>query len=103
MPATTFFRLVETGKHSIKLNALLSIYNIMDENEVGAKKLIDSDIITFMCRLVHEFLPNDTGLLERTILIIRDLFAFSLNETISIPLEQVRIFVCIMKLLTFNS
>lgn len=60
VPISTFLRLLEkNSKNIIKDYALLSIHNIMDENPLGVKHLIDNQIIDFLRNLVINILPTN--------------------------------------------
>ncbi|EAR89646.2 importin subunit alpha, putative (macronuclear) [Tetrahymena thermophila SB210] len=89
VPLQTFFRLLEQGQKTIKEYALLSINNIMDENPIGVKLLVENGIIQIVRNLVLNFLPNNQNLVQSTIRIINTLISYSQQSDGSqIPIEN---------------
>ncbi|KAL4502302.1 hypothetical protein ABPG72_011889 [Tetrahymena utriculariae] len=89
VPLQTFFRLVEQGQKVIKEYALLSINNIMDENPIGVKLLVENGIIQIVRNLVLNFLPTNQNLVQSSIRIINTLISYSQqNDGLQIPIED---------------
>ncbi|KAL4470202.1 hypothetical protein ABPG74_011813 [Tetrahymena malaccensis] len=89
VPLQTFYRLIEQREKQIKEYALLSINNIMDENPIGVKLLVENGIIQIVRNLVLNFLPTNQNLVQSTIRIINTLISYSQqSDGQQIPIED---------------